>query len=153
MTLVLLIQGLPPDFDTLNSGDQGVAGLSDLPRPDQPRTLSAKKVREILTLTTQRIPAEATHWSLRLMARYAGTTTHQAQQVWKAADLRPNRLQTFKISNDPHFAEKVVDVVGLYTGPPKNAVVLSVGEKTQTQALDRTQPQLPLRPGRVERRT
>jgi len=131
----------------------GVAGLADLPRPGQPRKLSAKKVREILTLTTQRIPAEATHWSLRLMARYAGTTIHQVQQVWQGADLKPHRLQNFKISNDPHFAEKVVDVVGLYMNPPENAVVLSVDEKTQIQALDRTQPMLPLRPGQVERRT
>jgi len=131
----------------------GVAGLDDLPRPGQPRKLSAKKVREILTLTTRRIPAEATHWSLRLMARYAGTTIHQVQQVWQAADLKPHRLQNFKISNDPDFAEKVVDVVGLYMNPPENAVVLSVDEKTQIQALDRTQPMLPLRPGQVERRT
>lgn len=131
----------------------GVAGLADLPRPGQPRKLSPKKVHEILTLTTQRIPAEATHWSLRLMARYANTTIHQVQQVWQAADLKPHRLQTFKISNDPHFAEKVVDVVGLYMNPPENAVVLSVDEKTQIQALDRTQPQLPLRPGQIERRT
>lgn len=133
--------------------DRGLAGLADLPRPGQPRKLSQRKVREILTLTTQRIPAEATHWSLRLMARYAGTTIHQVQQVWQAADLKPHRLQTFKISNDPHFAEKVLDVVGLYMNPPENAVVLSVDEKTQIQALDRTQPQLPLRPGQIERRT
>lgn len=133
--------------------DLGVAGLNDLPRPGQPRKLSQKKVREILELTTQRIPAEATHWSLRLMARYAGTTVHQVRQVWQAADLKPHRLQNFKISNDPDFAEKVVDVVGLYMNPPENAVVLSVDEKTQIQALDRTQPMLPLRPGQVERRT
>lgn len=131
----------------------GVTGLNDLARPGQPRKLSPKKVREILTLTTQRIPAEATHWSLRLMARYAGTTVHQVQQVWQAADLRPHRLQNFKISNDPDFAQKVVDVVGLYMNPPENAMVLSVDEKTQIQALDRTQPQLPLRPGQIERRT
>ena len=128
--------------------ESGVAGLADLPRPGQPRKLSQQKVREILTLTTQRIPAEATHWSLRLMARYAGTTIHQVLQVWLAADLKPHRLRTFTISNDLDFAEKVVDVVGLYMNPPENAVVLSVDEKTQIQALalDRTQPQLPLRP-------
>ena len=82
------------------------------------------------------------------MARYAGTTIHQVLQVWLAADLKPHRLRTFKISNDLDFAEKVVDVVGLYMNPPENAVVLSVDEKTQIQALalDRTQPQLPLRP-------
>lgn len=124
-----------------------MAGLADKPRPDQPRKLSQEKVREILTLTTQRIPVEATHWSLRLMARYADTTIHQVQQVWQAADLKPHRLQSFKISNAPHFAEKVIDVVGLYMNPPENAVVLSGDEKTQIQALDRTQPMLPLRPG------
>lgn len=133
--------------------DLGVAGLKDRPRPGQPRKLTQQKVREILTLTTQRIPAEATHWSLRLMARYTDTTIHQVQQVWQTADLKPHRLQTFKISNDPDFADKVVDVVGLYMNPPENAVVLSVDEKTQIQALDRIQPMLPLRPGQVERRT
>lgn len=133
--------------------EQGLAGLADLPRPGQPRKLAQKKVHQILTLTTQRIPAEATHWSLRLMAKYTGTTVWQVSQVWEAADLKPHRLQNFKISNDPHFAEKVVDVVGLYMNPPENAVVLSVDEKTQIQALDRTQPMLPLRPGQIERRT
>jgi transposase len=87
------------------------------------------------------------------MMKYAGVTQWQVQQVWAAADLRPHRLRSFKISHDPHFAEKVVDVVGLYLKPPANAVVLSVDEKTQIQALDRTQPLLPLRPGQVERRT
>lgn len=132
---------------------QGLAGLSDAPRPGQPRKLSAEKVKEILTLTVERIPREATHWSVRLMAKYAGVTCWQVQQVWQAADLQPHRLRTFKISKDPDFAEKVVDVVGLYMNPPENAVVLSVDEKTQIQALDRTQPMLPLKPGQVERRT
>src|SRR5690606_28034560 len=104
-------------------------------------------------LTTQKVPAEATHWSLRLMAKYSGTTVHQVRQIWQAADLKPHRLQSFKISHDPHFAEKVIDVVGLYMNPPENAMVLSVDEKTQIQARDRTQPGLPLRPGQVERRT
>lgn len=133
--------------------ERGLAGLYDLPRPGQPRKLTQKKVQEILTLTTQKIPIEATHWSLRLMAKYTGTTVWQVSQVWQAADLKPHRIQTFKISNDPDFAEKVVDVVGLYMNPPENAVVLSVDEKTQIQALDRTQPMLPLRPGQIERRT
>lgn len=133
--------------------ERGLAGLCDAPRPGQPRRLTPGKVKEILALTTQRIPAEATHWSLRLMAKYAGTTVHQVRQIWHAAALKPHRLQAFKISNDPRFAEKVLDVVGLYMSPPDNAVVLSVDEKTQIQALDRTQPQLPLRPGQIERRT
>jgi transposase len=110
-------------------------------------------VKEILTLTTQRIPKESTHWSLRLMAKYAGVTRWQVAQIWEAADLKPHRIKSFKISSDPKFAEKVVDVVGLYMHPPENAMVLSVDEKTQIQALDRTQPMLPLRPGQIERRT
>jgi transposase len=87
------------------------------------------------------------------MAKYANVSQWQVRQIWEAADLKPHRLQTFKISNDPDFAEKVIDVVGLYMNPPDNAMVLSVDEKTQIQALDRTQPMLPIRPGQVERRT
>jgi transposase len=131
----------------------GIAGLTDCPRPGQPRKLDGKQVDKILKLTVERVPKESTHWSTRLMAKYAGVTQWQVRQVWSAADLKPHRLKTFKISNDPAFAEKVVDVVGLYMNPPDNAVVLSVDEKTQIQALDRTQPMLPLRPGQVERRT
>ena len=87
------------------------------------------------------------------MARYAGVTQWQVRQVWQAADVKPHRLKTFTLSHDPQFAEKVIDVVGLYLNPPDNALVLSVDEKTQIQALDRTHPMLPLRPGQVERRT
>ncbi len=132
--------------------EAGLEGLNDLPRSGQPRKLSTQKMEEILTLTTQRVPREATHWSVRLMAKYAAVTAWQVRQVWAASDLKPHRLKTFKISNDPHFADKVVDVVGLYLNPPDNAIVLSVDEKTQIQALDRTQPMLPLRPGQIERR-
>lgn len=131
----------------------GLDGLTDRPRPGQPRKLDAAKTRQILRLTTERIPDEATHWSVRLMAKYAGVTRWQVQQAWKVADLRPHRIKTFKISQDPQFAEKVLDVVGLYLRPPQGAMVLSVDEKTQIQALDRTQPLLPLRPGQIERRT
>ena len=87
------------------------------------------------------------------MARYAGVTQWQVRNVWQAADVKPHRLKTFKLSRDPKFAEKVIDVVGLYLNPPDNALVLSVDEKTQIQALDRTHPMLPLRPGQVARRT
>jgi transposase len=87
------------------------------------------------------------------MAKAAKVTTWQVRQIWEAADLRPHRLKNFKISNDPHFAEKVIDIVGLYMNPPDNAAVFSVDEKTQIQALDRTQPMLPMRPGQIERRT
>ncbi len=133
--------------------DQGLAGLNDLQRPGQPKKISAETVKEVLRLTVECIPREATHWSVRLMAKAAGITNWQVQQIWKAADLKPHRLQTFKISNDPEFADKVIDVVGLYMDPPDNAIILSVDEKTQIQALDRTQPMLPLKPGQIERRT
>ena len=132
---------------------EGISGLYDRPRPGQPRKLIPKKVKRILHETVHSIPRESTHWSLRLMAKYADVTVHQIRQIWNAADLRPYRIQSFKISNDPHFADKVVDVVGLYLNPPDNACVLSVDEKTQVQALDRTQPLLPMRPGQIKRRT
>jgi transposase len=132
---------------------EGLAGLLDRPRPGQPRKVTPEKAAEILKRTVEEIPHEATHWSLRLMASYAGVTPYLVSQVWKAADLKPHRLKSFKISDDPHFAEKVQDVVGLYVSPPDNALVLSVDEKTQIQALDRTQPMLQLRPKQVERRT
>jgi transposase len=133
--------------------DQGLEGLRDLKRPGPPKKISMEKVKEVLRLTVECIPREATHWSVRLMAKAAGITTWQVRQIWQAADLKPHRLQTFKISNDPEFADKVIDVVGLYMDPPDNALVLSVDEKTQIQALDRTQPMLPLKPGQIERRT
>lgn len=133
--------------------EHGLAGLHDRPRSGQPRKLSEKVIREVLRLSVKCIPKEATHWSVRLMAKAAGITTWQVRQIWDAADLKPHRLKTFKISNDPEFAEKVMDVVGLYMNPPENAVVLSVDEKTQIQALDRTQPMLPMKPGQIERRT
>ena len=132
---------------------QGLSGLEDQPRSGRPRKLSAAKVRAILTATVQRIPCESTFWSVRLMAEHAGVSCHQVTQIWKAADLKPHRIRNFKISHDPHFAEKVIDVVGLYMDPPDNALVLSVDEKTQIQALDRTQPMLQLKPGQIERRT
>lgn len=133
--------------------ESGIAGLQDQPRSGRPTTLKPEKAQEILRLTVERIPHEATHWSERLMAKYAGVSTLQVRKVWVAADLRPHRIKNFKISRDPQFAEKVVDVVGLYMNPPTNAVVLSVDEKTQIQALDRTQPMLPLKPGKVATRT
>jgi transposase len=133
--------------------NEGLSGLADGSRSGRPRCLSSAKVKKILTATVERIPHEATHWSLRLMAKYAGVTKWQVQQVWEAADLKPHRIKNFKISNDPQFSEKVIDIVGLYMNPPDNAMVLSVDEKTQIQALDRTQPMLQLRPGQIERRT
>ena len=133
--------------------EQGVSGLEDRPRSGRPRKLSHANVRAILKATVERIPRESTYWSVRLMAEHSGVSKHQVAQIWKAADLKPHRVRNFKISNDPHFAEKVIDVVGLYMDPPDNALVLSVDEKTEIQALDRTQPMLPLRPGQIQRRT
>jgi transposase len=133
--------------------ESGVDGLLDEQRPGRPLTLNEKTINRVLTLTTQYLPEEATQWSERLMAAHAGVTPYQVRKIWKAADLQPHRLKTFKISNDPQFAEKVVDIVGLYMNPPSNAVVLSVDEKTQIQALDRTQPGLPLSPGKIGSRT
>jgi transposase len=92
--------------------DHGLAGLHDRPRPGQPTKLSEKVIKEVLRLSVECIPKEATHWSVRLMAKAAGITTWQVRQVWDAADLKPHRLKTFKVSNDPAFAEKVIDVVG-----------------------------------------
>jgi transposase len=131
----------------------GLDGLRDLPRSGQPKKITEAKTKEVLRLTVECLPHEATQWSVRLMAKAAGITTWQVRQIWEAADLKPHRLKTFKISNDPRFADKVVDIVGLYLNPPDQALVLCVDEKTQIQALDRTQPLLPLRPGQIERRT
>ena len=111
--------------------------------------IDEKTVKRVLKLTTEYIPEEATHWSVRLMAKHAKVSCWQVRQIWAAADLKPHRLKTFKISNDPEFAEKVIDVVGLYLNPPSNAMVLCVDEKTQIQALDRTQPGLPLSAGKI----
>lgn len=131
----------------------GVEGLKDQRRSGRPTQISPGITKRVLDLTTKRIPKEATHWSTRLMAKAADVTQWQVRQIWEAADLKPHRIRNFKISNDPYFAEKVIDVVGLYLNPPDGAVVLSVDEKTQIQALDRTQPMLPLKPGQIERRT
>lgn len=114
--------------------EQGLSGLQDAPRPGQPRKLDRKKVKSILDDTVKKLPKESTHWSVRLMAEYAGVSRWQVHQIWKAADLKPHRLKTFKISNDPDFAEKVFDVVGLYLNPPDNALVLSVDEKTHNRS-------------------
>lgn len=129
--------------------EDGVEGLIDKPRSGRPSVIDEKTVKKVLKLTTEYVPEEATHWSIRLMADYAGVSSWQVRQIWAAADLKPHRIKTFKISNDPDFAETVIDVVGLYLNPPSNAMVLCVDEKTQIQALDRTQPGLPLSKGHI----
>ena len=133
--------------------NDGIDGLFDQPRSGRPTVIDEKTVKRVLKLTTERIPREATHWSVQFMAEYAQVSTWQVRQIRKAADLKPHRIKTFKISNDPHFADKVIDIVGLYMNPPSNALVLSVDEKTQIQALDRTQPGLPLSSGRIGSQT
>ncbi len=133
--------------------DEGITGLYDAVRSGRPTVIDEKTVQTVLKMTCEQVPHEATHWSIALMAEYAQISTWQVRQIWDAANLKPHRLRTFKISNDPQFTEKVMDVVGLYMDPPNNAIVLSVDEKTQIQALDRTQPGLPLSESRIASRT
>src|SRR5437660_1785261 len=113
------------------------------------RTISARKVKEIVAATTQTTPPGETHWSCRSMAKAQGVSPATVQRIWDAHGLKPHRVRAFKLSGDPKFTEKLTDVVGLYLNPPEKALVLSVDEKSQIQALDRTQPSLPIKPGRA----
>jgi transposase len=128
-------------------------GLLDEPRPGAPRQIGDEQVAALVDRTLSERPDGATHWSLRTMAKVTGLSASTVGRVWRAFGLQPHRSETFKLSTDPLFAEKVRDIVGLYLVPPDRALVLCVDEKSQVQALDRTQPLLPLRPGQVERRT
>jgi transposase len=128
-------------------------GLLDEPRPGAPRRIGDEQVAALVDRTLSVVPDGATHWSRRTMAKAAGLSASTVGRVWRAFGLQPHRSETFKLSTDPLFAEKVRDVVGLYLAPPDRALVLCVDEKSQVQALDRTQPLLPLRPGQAERRT
>jgi transposase len=128
-------------------------GLRDEPRPGAPRQIGDEAVAETVRKTLEARPAGATHWSLRSMAAATGHAPSTVHRIWKAFGLQPHRQETFKLSADPLFVDKVRDIVGLYLDPPERAVVLCLDEKTQVQALDRTQPLLPLRPGQAERRT
>src|SRR3989454_12505356 len=128
-------------------------GLLDEPRPGAPRTVTDAAVERVVRLTLETTPQDATHWSTRAMAKRCGLSQSAVSRIWRAFALRPHRVETFKLSKDPLFIEKVRDIVGLYLDPPDKALVLCVDEKSQIQALDRSQPILPLRPGRVERRT
>jgi transposase len=132
---------------------QRLDGLLDEPRPGAPRQISDAQVERVLTLTLESTPTNATHWSTRLMARRCGMSQSAVSRIWRAFALQPQRSETFKLSRDPLFIEKVRDIVGLYLNPPERALVLCVDEKAQIQALDRTQPLLPMRPGQIERRT
>lgn len=128
-------------------------GLVDEPRPGAPRQVTDEQVEQVIIQTLEATPRGATHWSLREMARASGLSRMTVSRIWHAFGLQPHRSETFKLSNDPLLIDKVRDIVGLYMNPPDHAVVLCVDEKAQIQALDRTQPLLPMRPGQVERRT
>jgi transposase len=128
-------------------------GLLDESRPGAPRTITDAQVERVLTRTLETTPADATHWSTRSMAKASGLSRSAVHRIWRAFALQPHRTETFTLSADPLFIEKVRDIVGLYLRPPDRALVLCVDEKSQIQALDRTQPLLPMRPGQVERRT
>jgi transposase len=132
-----------------------LAGLSDAPRPGQPRKISDAKVEEVVTRTLETTPENATHWSTRTMAKASGLTQNAVLRIWHAFGLKPHLQETFKLSTDPFFVEKVRDVVGLYMNPPERtrALVLCVDEKSQVQALERTQPLLPMGPGQPQRKT
>ena len=133
--------------------ERRMEGLLDEPRPGAPRQIGDDEVAEIVRMTLEATPRDATHWSLRSMARAVGLAPSTIHRIWKAFSLQPHRAETFKLSTDPLFVEKVRDIVGLYLSPPERAMVLCVDEKSQIQALDRTQPLLPMRPGQIERRT
>lgn len=133
--------------------ERGVDGLVDEPRPGAPRKISDADVEEVIVRTLEDKPDDATHWSTRDLAKRVGMSASSVGRIWRAFGLKPWQTDTFKLSEDPQFIDKVRDVVGVYLNPPEKAVVVCVDEKTGIQALDRTQPSLPMRPGQVERRT
>jgi transposase len=128
-------------------------GLVDAPRCGAPRTINDEAVEHLVALTLEEMPRNATHWSTRSMARRTGMSQTAVSRIWRAFGLRPHRAETFKLSSDPTFVEKVRDIVGLYLAPPDRALVLCVDEKPQIQAAQGTAPTFPLRPGQAERRT
>ncbi|WP_422927492.1 IS630 family transposase [Singulisphaera sp. PoT] len=133
--------------------DYRLDGLVDRERPGAPRTVTDEDVEEVITRTLETKPRSATHWSTRGMAKATGLSQSTVGRVWRAFGLKPHRCDTFKLSGDPYFIQKVRDVVGLYMAPPDRAIALCVDEKSQIQALDRTQPMLPMRPTQTERMT
>ena len=133
--------------------EQRLDGLLDQPRSGRPRMIDDADVERVIALTLETTPKDATHWSTRSMARRSGLSHNTVSLIWRAFALQPHRTETFKLSADRLFIEKVRDIVGLYLNPPDRALVLCVDEKSQIQALDRTRPLLPLRPGQAERRT
>src|SRR5438309_8847752 len=132
----------------------GLAGLEkDAPRSGRKPQISARLIQRVVEMTTRHKPAHATHWSTRTMATAVGISEASVRRIWHTHGLKPHLLQTFKLSNDPRFAEKLEDIVGLYLNPPEHALVLSLDEKSQIQALDRTQPGLPMKKGRAHTMT
>ena len=128
---------------------QGLTGIEkDAPRAGRKPRARERVARKIVEMTTQQRPANATHWSTRSLARTLGVSQSMVHRVWRANGLKPHLSRTFKVSNDPRFVEKLIDIVGLYLDPPEHALVLCADEKSQIQALDRTQPSLPLKKGR-----
>lgn len=130
-----------------------IDGLLDAPRSGAPRTIEDARIEAVIIRTLESTPKDATHWSSRGMAKASGLSISSVQRIWRAFGLQPHRLETFKLSTDPDFVAKVRDVVGLYISPPEHAIVLCVDEKSQIQALDRSQPMLPMRPGQPARRS
>ena len=128
-------------------------GLLDEPRAGRPRTITDSQVEQIVDVTLHKSPKAASHWSSRMLAQELGVSADAVRRVWKAFGLKPDRTESFSLSKDPQFIEKVRDIVGLYMSPPDNALVLCVDEKSQMQALNRTQPLLPMMPSHPERRT
>lgn len=133
--------------------EQGISGLYDEQRPGAPRKYSDDDIERIIATTLESRPDNATHWSTRSLAQKSGLSHTTISRIWRAFRLQPHRQETFKISKDPYFIEKVRDVVGLYLNPPDKALVFCVDEKSQIQALNRTQPLIPMRPGHAERRS
>ena len=133
--------------------DDRLDGLVDEPRPGAPRSVTDAQIEQVITTTLESKPEAATHWSTRGLAQATGLSFSTIGRIWRAFGLQPHRTDTFKLSTDPLFIDKVRDVVGLYLSPPERAIVLCVDEKSQVQALDRTQPLLPLEPGQAERHT
>lgn len=133
-------------------GSLGVDGLLDEPRPGQPRKISDAQLEAVIARTLESKPSDATHWSTRSMAKVTGLNQTAISRIWRAFALQPHRTESFKLSRDPLFIDKVRDIVGLYLNPPERALVLGVDEKSQIQALERTAPLLPMRPGQAERR-
>ena len=127
----------------------GIATLyKDAPRPGKPRTITDRQVKRVVEMTLRQKPVNATHWSTRTLAQAAGISEASVRRIWRAHGLKPHRVRTFKLSNDPEFVEKLEDIVGLYLNPPEHAIVLCADEKSQIQALDRTQPGLAMKKGR-----